>query len=572
MTAISRPRARPLILDETFDQGTGLQAIPVRQAFIGENLRISTKGNGVHYDPESGCVLVPTAQAQDGNKIRVEAENAAGRCHLDLMIAVEAEEDPAILASFNADLAHTRDSRTVSADGVEFLFDRARPVGHFITGADGQGDPFVVGPVTLQGYTPGPVVVDGREMNGAMLNPVCGPRSGFDSFTRNDTYLAKLNAGLTLPISLQPGDSLIVCVSNPDAKKINRVAQRFVVLSCLAEVPFADSFRPPYSGPERPIWRLSDIDPTTLAALPVTAHPNMPKQGALEKRFRRCAIETENDWNRDHLIAEGHAPPYGRDLCQNEADPYIWVNLDIPYARKENILAGLIQRGIDRYGAFRSARVIDRYLWGANGGHHSGRKFSILFAGQLLGDPAMLSIMAQMRGADGAEPRWFQEDGMSFHVTQSTVDITNSADWKPAYWNDKSKPKQPYDAGMIGMPDWRGKPREIETNAAWLGHPYRIAGNSNTQHGQVLAILAMGLQDAWGHDAYFDYHMRYMDIMDNRQDPFRFRGQKQALYNPVKGSRNKNGWDDWMKYWEQKWAWDMLQQHRPNLYRFPWQT
>jgi hypothetical protein len=230
----------------------------------------------------------------------------------------------------------------------------------------------------------------------------------------------------------------------------------------------------------------------------------------------------------------------------------------------------LIQRGIDRYGVFRNARDRGFHPWLTDGAHHSGRKFAILFAGHLLGDDAMRHVARQSAGEDGAEPGAFQEDGMTFHVTPEIVRVSNSDAWDPPYGGDASRPKQSYTSAMVGMPDWRGKMQDDHVNAAWTGHPYRIAGNANTQHGQVLAALAMGLKDAWGHDAYFDYHIRYMEIMDGRYDPWQFQGDTQARYNPVEGSRMRNGFEPWEKYWRDQWAWRMLMHYRFDYYQYPW--
>lgn len=155
MVPIQAPKALPLILDDTFDYETGLQEIPVRHAFTGPDLRISVTGGHAHYDPDSGCVLVPTDRAHMGETLQVTARNAAGQCHLDINVTVEPEEAELILASSSSSApigpAQTQMQSRLKADGVEFRFAQAAPTGRFITGANGEGDPFVVGPVRLLG-------------------------------------------------------------------------------------------------------------------------------------------------------------------------------------------------------------------------------------------------------------------------------------------------------------------------------------------------------------------------------------------------------------------------------------
>lgn len=546
------PKALPLVLDDVFDAGTGLQAIPVAHAFQGEGLRFACSA-GACIDPVTGILDIPTDRAFAGRDITVTATNPNGQASLVINVAVETGDD----------LAATRRTQQLSVDGVTFHFETPAEVGHFISGAMGAGDAFVIGPVTLVGYSPLPRrLASGRRINGAMLNPACGQRTGFDSLADKRAYSADLDMSARLPVRLAPGDSVIVAISHPGAKKPKQIADHFVVLTCLADIPFADSFRPPYSGPDRPIHRWSDVQLDRLANLAIVGRPPDPRQ--ISNDFGRFVLDLTPNWNRDHLATKAHPPLYGRDVCAAEGPAYVMANTNLPVAAKEDILIGLIQRGIDRYGIFQSGLTQGFHPWQPDGAHHAGRKFSMMFAGHLLGVDAMRNVVQASRGAGGS----FQEDGMTFHVTPEIVDITNGPDWKPPY-RKKKLPKQAYTKGMIGMPDWRGKARDTIVNAAWDGHPYRIAGNNNTQHGQVLAALVMGLQKAWGHDAYFDYHIRYTEIMSGREDPWRFRGGRQALYNPVSGSRPAKKWEPWQLYWRDPWAWQMLDRYRFDYYRLP---
>jgi len=404
-------------------------------------------------------------------------------------------------------------------------------------------------------------------MNGAMLNPSCRTEVGFDSLTAQDVYRPELNAGLQLPLRLEPGDALIICISNPAATSSRETAVKFVILTCVAEAPFEDSFRPPYSGPDRPIWRLSDIRTDRLLELPgVGRRLGAEERDQYRSRLSRFVLDIAPTWNRDHLSSSQHVPLYGRDLCNQEGEPFLWIHGTYPIEDKVDILISLVQNGIDRYGVFQSARRQNFHPWRPDGAHHGGRKFSILHAGHLLDDPGMLSIMDQSQALDGE----FHEDGQTFYVTQDVVDLTNSAEWRPPYAGDDTRPKQPYEAAMIGIPDWRGKALLQESNAAWTGHPYRVSGNHNAQHAQVLLLLALGLREAWGHEAYFDYHMRFCEIIANRPDPWRFQDRQNAIYDPVEGSRPIEGWEDWQRRWRSELSWQMLMAYRNTYYSWPW--
>lgn len=546
------PELLPLVLDDVLDATPGMAEIPVAHAFRGKALRFSVRGEGVRVDSRTGCVSVPTARPHPGMKIRVEARNSGGAAELLFTVAVEDE----------IGLAETRTVRELTVDGVSFRFDRPVEIGHFVTGAAGEGDPFVIGPVTLLDYSPPRrTLPDGRSINGAMLNPPCTEKSGFDSDAPHHTYEPELDAGARLPLDLVPGDSLIVAVSQEKREKKEPMTDHFVILTCLAEPPFADSFRPPYSGPEKPLYRLSDVDPDRLAELPVIARGLAPDPAELRARFDRFALDFIPQWNRGAIASRKHPPVYGRGLCDDQAAPLLWVNSNRPDEEKWPLIAGLIQRGIDRHGVVLSAKQQDMPLWTPDGGHNSGRKVTILFAGALLGVDEMLRVSSQTVAP-------LQEDGMTFYVTQEIVDLSNGPDWAPSY-GDKN-PQQPYEPGMIGMPEWRGKLDPAKASASWIHNPYRISGTNNTQHGQVLAMLAMGLRDEWGHDAYFDYHMRFVEIMRGAADPWRFQGQRRILYQPVLGSRPEDGWDGWQIFWRDRWSYEMLMTYRSKFYRFPW--
>ena len=551
------PAVLPLVFDEVLDAGTGPQQIPVAAAFRGQALRFSATGGGASVDPLTGMVTVPTDRPHAGHDVTVTARNSGGAESLVFRVTVEDEGED------EGELAETEVTDTLAVDGVTFRFATPVETGHFITGAAGAGDPFVIGPVTLTDYDPAPAVLDGRAVNGAMLNPPVTRDTGFDGLAPRDTYDPELNAGLRLPLRLVPGDSLVVAVSIERPEKDGPHIRRFVVLTCLAEVPFADSFRPPYSGPEKPLYRWSDLDTGLLASLPVLGRSDVPNPAELARRFDRFALDIVPNWNKGGIAAAEHPPTYGRDLGQDQAAPLIWINADVPLSEKAPVIAGLVQRGIDRFGIVEAALAQGTDVWGADGGHNFGRKITIMVAGHLLGVAPMREV------ARHAAPQVvFQEDATTFYVTPEIVALTNGPDWSPSY-GDK-RPQQPYAPGMVGMPDWRGKPDPASASASWVHNPYRYSATHNAQHGQVLAALAMGLKEAWGHDAYFDYHVRYSEIMRGAPDPWRFRGGDRPLYDPVTGSRPAKGFPEWQLYWQDPWSWRMLSTYRFELDPLPW--
>jgi hypothetical protein len=434
----------------------------------------------------------------------------------------------------------------------------------------GQRYPYVVGPTRVS-YTPAPGTNSGRVVNGAVKNPTCSPEQGFDSLHGSGRYAASKNAGLST-ITLNPGDSLVVGVSDLAKTSMRDSIQQFVVLTCVAAVPPADAFRPPFAGTEKPMHREAQVDWSRLANL---AHVGtMPSWSAMESRTNRLLMDLSPSWNRDHLESPSQPPLYGRDGSKHFGQPYLMVNCNYTVAQKRKTVLGLIQLGIDTYGLFRS---ISGVPWQPDGGHNSGRKFRIMFAGHMLGVAAMRDVVLQTAHTNDPTLKTqsrFHEDAMAFYVTQEHVTITNSSAWKPAY--DGERPKQPYSAAMFNggthpMPDWRGRgDRPDNTNAAWDGHPYRMSQNHGSQHGQALAALVMGLRPNWRNDAYFDYHARYVRILNGETDPWRFRGTGSSAYNPVSGSTPSGGFPGWQKHWDDSWAWSMVQSHWWTHYKFPW--
>ena len=82
-----------------------------------------------------------------------------------------------------------------------------------------------------------------------------------------------------------------------------------------------------------------------------------------------------------------YQPQYGRELGRSAAVASLILMTDLPPAKKEKLLIGFVQNGIDLWGIVRAGF----HGWQARGGHGSGRKWPIVFAGIMLGDDEMAS-------------------------------------------------------------------------------------------------------------------------------------------------------------------------------------
>jgi hypothetical protein len=158
------------------------------------------------------------------------------------------------------------------------------------------------------------------------------------------------------------------------------------------------------------------------------------------------------------------------------------------------------------------------WSWSNDGGHASGRKWPILFAGLVLNDEEMKNIgqksgdylYAGGYGPGNCPPDYihFGEDDQTFYVAQYDVDITNSAQWSP---DSRDAAKIPYTTDDIGLPEWgiRHATGPNVSNAYW-GTTYRQCCTAIAWAGFTLAARLMEAKALWNHDALFDYVDRYM--------------------------------------------------------------
>ena len=411
-----------------------------------------------------------------------------------------------------------RATTEITSNGVTWTLAETRPHGIFAG-----GDPWVIGPVTVTAITnslndrayaakPG--------QNGSMVNPGTDQRQGYDSGLKN--YDASLNASLPQgrpvspdnPLALRPGSSLVSAVSwlynsaedrEPNAPKFNGatntprpILRSGAILTVLAETPPADAFRPPYVGSDKTIkFVASRLDYSKLPrlALPPTVSP--PDFGALANGFARPWIDHINGWMGGWTHPSLNMPDYGRDMGRLVGDATLALFTE-PSERGENpdkdrLVIGLVQYGID------SAGIADNGGgWPADGGHGLGRKWPILFAGALLKDAHLLDA--------GRWPARFQENEQHFHVTRAEVNLTNGPDWKP----DKRATLVPYAEKDIGTPEWGIRHGTYpQSDNAHFTATYRDINGAVTP-AFALAARAMGLKQAWNHDAFFDYADRFM--------------------------------------------------------------
>lgn len=404
---------------------------------------------------------------------------------------------------------------SVSQYGITWTFAQPARVGQFIN-----GDWYVVGPVTVSQITPKPLYgaeipkrqldqmdkerpVEQRVRNGFMLNPPAKTQVAYDSGVRNYFTPALLQK---LPVAMKPGDSLVSTISMPKSlvlqaqlrNKIERGTEdcspirTAAVLTCVAEPQPADAFRPAFC----------DRQPKTYLArnlrrdlLPKAAHALRLPDLAQYVRF------TQRPWVGTCFFGfeepVENMPQYGLEYGRVVGLSALLLCTDLAPDRLEPLLVNFVQVGLDLGGMIRAGHA----GWPCWGGHGSGRKLPIVFAGLLLGDSELANINQSFPKAS------FGEDEQTAYgdcwtgakvvfAGHSGIDTATGVGrnrgrgnpWgpyehtPPAQWKDGQNTSESY--------------RRCCTSVGWVA--------------QALALRLLHAEKAWAHDPFFDYVDRWM--------------------------------------------------------------
>ncbi|NLF30757.1 MAG: hypothetical protein GX591_07710 [Planctomycetes bacterium] len=387
--------------------------------------------------------------------------------------------------------------------GITWTFASPVRAGRFVT-----GDWWVIGPVTVTSVTPAPgparteaasgirvdqwgstsLAEDPRMRNGSMIVLKASQNQAFDS--RGAGFEPDL--AVRYPLQLAAGQSLVSTISNETASNRNFchelmwesekteqvVLKSAAVLTCLAEVPPADAFRPPYCGTLKPLFRASRIRWDVLPKLPPVE--GVPDWEQFERYFQRPWLDHIPSWTQRPLSPSENQPAYGREHARVTSIASLMVLLDVPRQRKEKLVLGLLQRGIDLWGIARAGGH-----WNHGGGHGNGRKWPILFASILLDDASLRTL----------------PDTATFHEDVQTYYGTGWHGQTALYWMvNHHGPRQRYEHKPPEQ--WEQWDRSTEG--------YRVSSTAQGWIGAALAARMMKAIQLWDHDAFFDYCDRWM--------------------------------------------------------------
>ena len=404
---------------------------------------------------------------------------------------------------------------SVSKDGITWKFSQSVPVGQFVN-----GDYYVVGPVTITAIDPAPTTSSPYE-NGSVLNlPTANSKSGFDSRLNDGTdeswwFDATLRS--YPPISLKPGDALVSTISLaqihsvPEVMRASDMSASPVasasVLTVLSAAPSADTFRPSYCDRGQTIYHANALQRSLLPSLAPPNPSGTPTLAQFEAYYRQPWIDT-NPFLFD-APAE-YMPSYGQHVAFADSYASLLLMLNFPADQKVNLTNYFVQYGIDLYGCLQAG-----VGWPAFGGHRSGRKLPIIFAGILLNN-------AGMKNLSTAYPNQFGEDMQTVYVNQIPGGYQQA--WQGAtviyggHYGVHAADSSPVSAGLYG-------PYEQMQPANWqiltppgeqLGEAYRRCCTSVSWVGEALAAYLINGKSTWNYPPFFDYVNRWMTEDDSQ--------------------------------------------------------
>ena len=294
------------------------------------------------------------------------------------------------------------------------------------------------------------------------------------------------------------------------------------VLTCVAQPQPADAFRPAFCDRQQKIYLSRNLKRELLPT--VAAVKGMP---ALERfvRFTRRPWVGTCFFGFEEPVE--NMPQYGRDYGRVVGISALLLCTDLKPEQKEPLLVNYVQVGIDLGAMIRAGHPgFDGF-----GGHGSGRKLPIVFAGLLLDDPVLANINKSFPKAS------FGEDEQTAYGdcwTGAKVVFTGHSGI------DDGHRRGPLARQQLGP--LRAHPACASGDRARTpASPIAAAAPASAWVAQALALRLMHAEKAWNHDAFFDYVDRWMFENDAglRQDPQA--GHRQGLQRRIGPGKARPG-------------------------------
>jgi hypothetical protein len=357
------------------------------------------------------------------------------------------------------------------------------------TGTYANGDPWVLGPVTITAISPD---FDG-DHHGWEVNPASSVDQGFD--TRIYDYDASRVPAL--PYDALAGESLVKGVSlEPlDDADCRPCLQTAAVLTVVGEVPVGqgvDLFRPPYYGTDKPSFSTDELDLDLLPQLSAVA--DTPALADKAEDFRRVQLDHKENWVGRPLHPVDNMPDYGSSIASRNAEGALRLMLDEDPGDKMDLATTYVQYGIDIY-----YQWVGGVTWPPNGGHSEGRKLPPIVAAVLLGDQAMQDALAASGPGDFGE-----NGGMYFSEPANEVLYGPETNSEDNYWTNVV-----FDTGSRTIRD----PYELIDGGYRPGDSYQYCCLALPWKSTATAARLMPeLEAVWNFDHFFTYVDRWVEV------------------------------------------------------------
>lgn len=423
-------------------------------------------------------------------------------------------------------------------------------------GTFANGDPWVCAPpggrVEVLSQDPPCLTTGGWTRNGTMVDPdimqpggqLPGSRQGWDSsmyaqYAKSADYSPILNVALQYPYHARASVSLCTARSAPQADQRPQL-QDMAVLTIL-EAPPPDGtgegyFRPAWSSLKEP---LVPCNPDRMALELLGEHPalpGMPGFQELERWIDGPWIDHCCYWFQRYAHPSSVMPDYGQFMADQLGIIALALHTKAPLEEKWPLFVRFLQLGLDwsalakRVALWHEERGrtgldarergtvgVYEQPWPAGMGHHTGRKWPILFAGLILKRPDLVEL-TKTRG-----PVAFSEDDQTFFVPQDYAS------------------KHGYPQSLVGEAEYAGTEKPVDQVPLWDSSPYRRCCTFNAMYGALLAAqLTPGGREAWEHEPIFEYMKRY------RREEERLHGRAQPY---LVWQRNAGDWA--LRMWDQ---------------------
>jgi hypothetical protein len=229
---------------------------------------------------------------------------------------------------------------------------------------------------------------------------------------------------------------------------------------------------------------------------------------------------------------DGSGADYGAEVARSISEVILRTLHDDTIADKQSLAVPAVQWGIDLYAQLRTGQN-----WKSNGGHASGRKLPILYAGFLLNDPGMLAIGTSYNSltSGGDCDRYFGEDGQTYYGANGEAlwgeagsdqcGCGGTYGGSPGYGNHLGSgcgsghvfcrdPNGLVDGGHAAIPNEQCRAIATLSSQRSSGNSemsgYQWCCTSAPWVGNQIAALLLGLKTAWNYNAFFDYVDRFM--------------------------------------------------------------